>query len=351
MGIFTSPSVASITPIFEPRNSPGLPTAIQRPDIATLPVPGDQGGAASFPSDDAVSLKSADLQNQFFVFQLSSQENGPTILESTQVDPLIEGGDDSPDVLANVEMLSFHLGADEQIDQNTKATLRMNIGKDESSTDKKFDTVFWSIAAGLNLYDQAKKGPAASKDIKSDFQAALGHRPIEIAGGLGKITFDVIKHKEPPWWKRIFSFAESGTGTALISTLGFPALTSQAIHVVDELLDRITDSGPQILFKGFPMRLAFSKYARNEFAGGNPKVRVGCFNRGFAVFARGRDFATVADSNSIFYPTYGRLVPANVSQSDLLSGRYDDPLKAVTYAVFRVGTKATKLDPTFQYGA
>jgi hypothetical protein len=29
----------------------------------------------------------------------------------------------------------------------------------------------------------------------------------------------------------------------------------------------------------------------------------------------------------------------------------DDPLRAVTYAVFRMGTKETKLDPSFQYGS
>jgi hypothetical protein len=351
MGIFTSPSVASIAPIYVSPDSPKLQTAIQDPETATLKLPGDEGGAASFQSDEAVSLKSADLQDQFFVFQLSNKTDGSTILESTQIDPAIDGGDASPDVLINVEMVSFHLGAGEKVDQNTKATLRMNIGKDENSTDKKFDTVFWSIAAGLNLYDQAKKGPISSKDMKSDFQAALGHRPIEIAGGLGKITFEVVKHKEPPWWKKIFSFAESGTGSALISTLGFPALTSQAIRVIDELLDRLTDSGPEILFKGFPMKLAFSKYARNEFAGGNPLVRVGCINRGFVVFVRGRDFATVANSHSLYYPTYGRLVPADVGQADLLSGRYNDPLRAVTYAVFRIGTKETKLDPSFQYSA
>jgi len=351
MGIFTSPTVPSITPMFVSADTPGLAAAVREPDIATLQLPGDEGGAASFPSDDSVSLKSTDLQDQFFVFQLSNKADGPTILESTQVDPVIDGGDASPDVLASVEMVSFHLGANEKVDQNTKATLRMNIGKDENSTDKKFDTVFWSIAAGLNLYNQAKKAPTSSKDMKSDFQEALGHRPIEIAGGLGKVTFEVVKHKEPPWWKKIFSFAESGTGSTLISTLGFPALTSQAIRVVDELLDRLTDSGPEILFKGFPMKLAFSKYASNEFAGGNPRVRVGCINRGFTVFVRGRDFATVANSNSLYYPAYGRLVPANVNQSDLLSGHYDDPLKAVTYAVFRIGTKATKLDPSFQYGS
>jgi hypothetical protein len=97
------------------------------------------------------------------------------------------------------------------------------------------------------------------------------------------------------------------------------------------------------------MKLAFSKYARNEFAGGNPRIKLGCINRGFVVFVRGRDFGTIANSNSIYYPSYGKLVPADVSQSNLLSGNYSDPLRDVTYSVFRIGTKQTKLDPSFQY--
>jgi len=69
------------------------------------------------------------------------------------------------------------------------------------------------------------------------------------------------------------------------------------------------------------------------------------------VFVRGRDFGTVASSSSLYYLAYGKLVLTDVGQSDLLSDHYDDPLKNVTYAVFRIGTKQTKLDPTFQYGS
>lgn len=146
MSRYTSPSLPSITPLFVPSGSPGLDAAIADPNVPTLGLPGDEGGAVSFASDDATSLSTADLKDQFFVFQLSTEASGPTIRESTQVDPSIQGGEDNPDVLAHFEMVSFHLGAGESVDQNTKATLRMNIGKDENSTDKRFDTVFWSIA-------------------------------------------------------------------------------------------------------------------------------------------------------------------------------------------------------------
>src|SRR5262249_9470869 len=153
--------------------------------------------------------------------------------------------------------------------------------------------VFWSIAAGLSLYNQANNAKPESKDYKADLQRAFGNRPIEIPGGLGRLSFEVIKHKEPPWWKRIFQFAQSETGQSLVSLLGFPAITRQAIAVIDQLLDRLVDAQPEPLFKSLPMRLALSKYARNEFTGGNPKVRIGALSRGFCVMARGKDFDVI----------------------------------------------------------
>jgi len=115
------------------------------------------------------------------VFQLNSSLDGPTILDSTEVRPNIDGSPDNPDVLVGIEMLSFHVAEHDDIDKNTRVTLRMDIGKDESSTDKRFDAVFWSIAAGLQLYDNVKDAKTESK------------RPIEIPGGLGKVVFNVIR--------------------------------------------------------------------------------------------------------------------------------------------------------------
>jgi hypothetical protein len=191
------------------------------------------------------------------------------------------------------------------VDKATDATMRINFGKDENSRDKAFDTLFWSIAAGLKLYDQAKNKRAESKEFKGDFRKACGNRPIEIPGGLGKLSFEVVKHKEPAWWQ---------------------------------------------IFKSLPMRLALSKQARTDFTGGNPRIKTGCLNPGFCILTRGRDFQAIASSNANYYPAYGKLAPGNVSETDLVGGRYEEPLKDVTYAVFRLGMKKTKLDPTFNFG-
>jgi hypothetical protein len=292
------------------------------------------------------------VADQFFVFQFSTQLKGPSILDSVDTEPGIAGSDSEPDVLVALEMLSFHIGESEDVEKDTRATMRINFGKDESSTDKRFDTVFWSIAAGLSLYDQAKKGKADPKEFKSDFhKKAFGNRPIEIPGGLGCLSFEVVKHKEPAWWQRTFGFLQSGTGKRLISVLGFPAITNAAIDVVDELLEKLTDSEPEPLFKSRPLKLALSKFARDSFTGGNPRVKIGALRQGFCILARGRDFATLRASDPVYYPTIDRLAPQKLSMSDVVAGSYDDPLKDVTYAVFRIGTRSTKLDPTFNYNA
>jgi len=302
-------------------------------------------------ADRGTVLKPAEQLDQFFVFQLSNQAEGPTILESSQAESTLMGSaEQEPDVLVSMKMESFHLAADEDVDPNTRATLRVTCGKDESSTDSRFDTLFWSVAAGLKLYEQFKTPNATLKNTKADFRKAFGNRPIEVPGGLARLSFEVVKHKEPAWWQRIFTFLQSDTAESLISVLGFPAITLQAISVIDELLNRLVDSEPKVLFKSVPMRLALSKWARNEYTGGNPRIKIGCLNPGFCVLARGRDFDTIARSNAIYMPTYDRLVPADVGQGDLVGGTYDDPFKHVTYAVFRVGMKPTKLDPTFNFG-
>lgn len=323
-------------------------------DIASMDIPTfglkEDGKAVSFVKDNDPTLTQEDLSDQFLIFQLSSKKNLPTILESSQNEPILEGSSENPDVLMNMEMLSFNMGQNENIDKNARATMRINIGKDDSSTDKNFDTAFWSIAAGLNLYNQAKKGPSDPQDLKSDFRKAFGNRPIEIPGGLSKISFEVVKHREPEWWQRIFSFLESNVGKTLISTVGFPAIGTNAINMLNDFLNNLDKSEPEILFKSSFLRLALTKQARQDFNIGSELMNMGCLNPGFCVLARGKDFDDIANSNATYYPTYGKLVPMNVSAADLLKNNYDDPFKDITYSVFRVGMKATKLDPNFNFG-
>src|SRR5271165_1571688 len=132
---------------------------------SALILPDDRGHLLAVGADVTKGLSAPD-GDQFMVFQLNSSLDGPTILDATEVQPNIDGSLDNPDVLVGIEMLSFHVGEHEDIDKNTRVTLRMDIGKDESSTDKRFDAVFWSIAAGLQLYDNVKDAKTESKDLK-----------------------------------------------------------------------------------------------------------------------------------------------------------------------------------------
>ena len=306
--------------------------------------------ALSVNTDDGKNLTADDLSDQFLVYQLGSKKDEAAVLEASQVVPAIDGSEEHPDIKMNIQMQSFHVGSNEKIGKKTKATLRLDIGKDKSSRDKYFDTVFWSIAAGLDLYNNYKKKNTESKELKSDFQKAFGNRPIEIPGGLSELSFSVMKHKEEDWWDKVFSFLRSPVGDTLISTIGFPAITKQAINVVDQLIDRIQDKDKKPLFQGRSMRLALSQQAKDDYTAGNERIPLGSINPGFLVLARGRDFEKFVDSNAIYYPHYGKLVPADVKPADLLAGRYDDPLKNVTYAVIKVGMAKAKLDPNFNYG-
>ncbi|WP_378182095.1 hypothetical protein [Aquimarina sp. SS2-1] len=324
-----------------------LKRIIESPDFATFGLPKNRGAVTY--TAKGTSLKENDLADQFIAFQLSNEIDGPAILESSEVTSSIQGSNEEPDILMNLEMQSFHIAKNVQVDKNSKATMRINIGKDKDSTDKYFDTAFWSIASGLDLYNKAKNKPADPKDLKADFKQAFGNRPIEIPGGLAKMTFEVVKHREPKWWQRIFKFLQSDSGKTLTSTLGFPAITNNAINMIDELLNKLDKSDPEILFKSRPLRLALSEKAKLDYTGGSQRIKIGSLAPGFCVLAKGKDFNTFINSNAFYYPTYGKLVPSNVSNADLVTGNYEDPFKNVTYSIFRIGMKEHKLDPTFNF--
>lgn len=348
MELFHFNEMETLTSEFFATPDERLKKAVKDPELATFGLTRGEG-AITFRGERSLGLRTPDIKDQFVVFQLSNEATGQAVLESSQVEPALNGGNDEPDVMMKLEMQAFNIGANEDIDPKTRATMRITIGKDENSRDGYFETAFWSIAVGLNLYNKIKKKPADGKDLNADFNKAFSNRPIEIPGGLSKMSFEVVKHEDAKWWQQIFSFLKSGTGQALTSVLGFPAVTLPAINAIDALLNKLDKSNPKTLFKSRPLRLALSKQAKDDYTGGSARIKLGCLNRGFCILARGRDLDKFIQSDSIFYPSYGKLVPGNVSPQDLMSGNYDDPLRDVTYAVFKLDMKETKLDPTFSY--
>lgn len=310
---------------------------------------GEEASSFAYVGDDGASTAADDMKDQFVVFQLNDTMEGPAILGAEAVKPKLAGSEEEPDVLAKLHLTSFHLGADQSIDKGTRATMRINFGKDPSSTDRMFDTAFWAIAAGLKLYNDSTGQPAQTKELSADINRAFGNRPIEIPGGLGNLSFEVVKHEEPKWWQKVFSFLQGGTGQALTSVLGFPAVTQTAIGIIDELVGRLADEEPEVLFKSKPMRLALTAKAHEEFTGGNPRVRLGSLNSGYCVLARYGDYSEIAGANAVFYPTHGLLAPADADPTNYASLTSKNPLHGLTYAVFRVRTKGTALDPNFKF--
>ncbi|MBK8656545.1 MAG: hypothetical protein KBG02_02575 [Haliscomenobacter sp.] len=285
----------------------------------------------------------ADLADQFVVFQLAPDLESPTLLETSMIQPRLAGSAEQPDVKMTIDLLSFHLSEDEDVDRNMKATMRIVIGKDENSSDRFFDTAYWVISAGMDLYNDAKNRRAEPREFQRNLNEAFGNRAIEIPGGLAKLTFDVIRNKQDTWWDKIFGALKSPLGQTLTTAIGFPAVGLSALNMVDSLLDEVRKE-KNILFNSRPMTLALTQYARDQYTAGNARIRVGCLSPGFCLIARGRDFKAFNQANAYFYPAYGKLIPADVAPEAFLSPSYQDPFAKMTYAIFRIGVKEESLN-------
>ncbi len=86
------------------------------------------------------------------------------------------------------------------------------------------------------------------------------------------MTFKVVKPREPKWWQIIFKFLQPETGKSLISTVGFLPISSTAITLLDELLNRLDKLEPEILFKSLPLRFALSQLGKADFTAGNSRI-------------------------------------------------------------------------------
>src|SRR5262245_7499281 len=91
-----------------------------------IKVRAQPAGGREHPNLSADRGSPIDLEKQFILFQLSSQLEGPSVLESARVDPKIEGSSAEPDVLVNLELLSLQIAKSEGIDPEERATMRIN---------------------------------------------------------------------------------------------------------------------------------------------------------------------------------------------------------------------------------
>ncbi|MDB4916901.1 MAG: hypothetical protein JWM95_4545 [Gemmatimonadetes bacterium] len=296
-----------------------------------------------------VTASRSDLRDQFVLLQFGKQDGDARVLHTDDVVAIKSGSDTQPDILCTVQLSSFHVSADEEIAPDTKATLRLDLGKDDSSRSE-LDTLFWSVAAGLSLFDTGANVRSEPRKVSADFRQALSKRPIEIPGGLGRMSFEIVKHREPSWWKKVFSFLQSKDGTRLASAIGFPALTSSAIALVDEIFNRLDGDAPEVLFKSYPLTLALSARARTELEAGQAGVTVGVLNPGSTLVVRARDLATIVSAKPVFMSAYGLLKPSDMPSQQFLMEPEANPFSQMTYAVIRVGVTETRLAPVMDFG-
>ncbi|MEJ2717438.1 MAG: hypothetical protein P8182_09915 [Deltaproteobacteria bacterium] len=98
------------------------------------------------------------------------------------------------------------------------------------------------------------------------------------------------------------------------------------------------------------MTLALTQHARDSFTGGVPSVTVGVLNPGFCLLARGRDYSSLIDNEPVYMGAYGLLKPQDMALKDFLQSPDDNPFREMTYAVLKVGTAETRLNPSLDYG-
>lgn len=274
---------------------------------------------------------------QFRLFNLCVDGGSHFFQDPHDTVPSLEGTAEKPDVRARIEMLAFNPG--KIATDDTRATLRLDVGQDSLSTSK-LQPLFWSIAAGLDLSEAIKGGdPGTPTRYRDDFTANFGERPIEVPGGLAELRFEVVTHPEKPWWREIFSFLTSDTAKTLISAFGFPGIATEAIKIIDQAFDLLGDDH-RVLFRSSKMQFALSKFARDEYTLGTPGVSIGALNRGFALLAPQRFYEDIIRERPQFIATYGRLIPGAWKLEEYLAGKLENIFDAMPYAVLRIRSES-----------
>lgn len=284
--------------------------------------------------------------NQFTLFQLAGSRAKTALADLHAVAPVLKGSDEKPDVQVKIELLSFQIGSALGLDPGMQATLRLDIGKDEASASDA-DPLFWSIAAGLDLAAQAIDKTGDPKQKAANLSAAFRRRPIEIPGGLADLRIELVAHEPPPWWRKIFKFADNAAVKTLVSAVGFPGIALDAVKLLDAALGRFEEARAKPIFQSRPMTVALSERAASEFTGGLDTVKAAVMNDGVFVMLRHADAEIVRQSKPIYLGGYGRLVPGDTWDGETVVLPQDDPYAQLSYAILKVKTREAAIETGF----
>lgn len=279
-----------------------------------------------------VTPKSA-LTDQFCIFALRDGGEGSLdIVDIHDIEPTLGDSPEQPDIEAKFELVTFHAPPELLERQLTGATLRMDVGQAAASSGA-LRPLYWSIAAGLDLYNQLKT-PDQPSDLRCDFASPLQHQPIALPGGVGELRFELAAHKPETWWRKLFQFGSSDTVKALTSAIGFPGILPEAMGLINEAFRNFGDDA-ETLMVSRPLRLAFSKPAKDELSGGLSGIHVAVLNPGYCLLARSRDFDLMQRSRAKFYSGLNVLLPGDMDIAGYHGGEVN-PFDALPYALIKV---------------
>lgn len=284
---------------------------------------------------------------QFWLYEFPGGDT--PIIDPHKREPLLAGSDDKPDVRLSIELEAFNFGEAHKEDRDPKAraSLRLDVGKDKGSTSN-LDLLLWSTSSAIDLAQQIreKKKP---KDLAFRGNDVFKRRPIEIPGGLGAINLEVIKHKEPSWWAKVFKGATGSAAQDLIRTLGFPGITSDVLQFVNNAFGAFEDNNAEIIFQSRPLTVAVTQRAKSDFTDDNPAYKVASLNRSRYLIVRRQDIDAISAAKAVYVGGYGMLAPKeDYDRHGDVYDYADNPLNKLTYGVLRVRTKEVALDQSVE---
>jgi len=296
-----------------------------------------------------VSPKTPDL-TECVIVQVSNDQAGTVLKDPFNVDPTITGSDDKPDVALSIQLQGFHMGESTPIDSNTRATMRVVTTNQTSASDNNLQPLYWAVMAGIDLWKQYGKPEdkkASVENQQNNIKDALVNRPIEVRNGLASIQIQILQHKEPPWWRQIFSWLVSPDGgEAIAEALGYGAIAKPAMSILDKFVTDLGNYEAKPIIQTSFGPYAFSKRGRNKYETGFNVC--GHLNGGSWILLKPEDFDKVAKLKPYFYGPFGRLIPAGKTpiqfSSEIKANKQSDALSDVTYAVFTADTKEFKFD-------
>ena len=281
--------------------------------------------------------------DQFTLFQLTDRAAPQPILDLHAAKPTLKGSDKLPDVRMRIELVSFRIAPSEDVTPDMQATLRLDIGRSQNGSAEE-DALFWSIAAGLDLTAQALTPGPEQRQAGSDLSKAFRKNPVEIAGGLGDLRIELVAHTPPPWWRKIFTFADNSAVRKLVDAVGFPGIALDAVKLLDTAMGRFEDARAKPIFRSRPMTVALTERAAQDFGAGLDTMQPAVLNDGVYVLLRHRQAELVRATPPLFLGGYGRLVPRDSWDGQTLKLPEKDPYSDLSYEIMRVKTREIAIE-------